>query len=114
MHKMKFKVGDQVLVTAGKDKGQKSEIIAVLPAANKVIVKGVNMYTKHVKPMGDRAGDKVRRERSLDTAKIAIINDKNQVDRIGYKIAKDGSKQRVFKKTGKIVPEIQADKKANK
>ncbi len=102
---MKFKVGDQVLVTAGKDKGQKGEIVKVLPVKDKVVVQGLNMYSKHIKPMGDRAGDKVRKERPMSTAKIAIINNKGQVDRIGYQVAKDGTKQRVFKKTGEVVPE---------
>ena len=101
---MKFKVGDKVLVTAGKDKGQKGEIIKVLPRQDKVLVQGLNIYSKHIKPMGERAGDRVRRERPLSTAKVAIINDKGQVDRISFKVAKDGSKQRIFKKTGQPVP----------
>lgn len=111
---MKFKVGDKVLVTAGKDKGQKSEIVAVVPAENKVVVKGLNMYSKHIKPMGERAGDRVRRERPLPTAKVAIINDKGQADRIGYEVAKDGTKQRVFKKTGQPVPTAVNKKQAKK
>ena len=109
---MKFKVGDKVLITAGKDKGQKGEIVQVLPTQNRVIVQGFNMYSKHIKPIGDRAGDKVRRERPLPVAKIAIINDKGQVDRVGYQVAKDGTKQRVFKKTGQPVPDL--DKKKAK
>ncbi len=109
---MKFKVGDKVLITAGKDKGQKGEIVQVIPAQNKVIVQGFNMYSKHIKPIGDRAGDKIRKERPLPVAKIAILNDKGQVDRVGYQVAKDGSKQRVFKKTGQPVPDL--DKKKSK
>jgi large subunit ribosomal protein L24 len=102
---VKFKVGDKVLVTAGKDKGKTSEITAVLPQANKVVVKDANMYTRHVKPVQGRSGEKVRKERALDTAKIAIINDKGNPDRIGFRVAKDGSKDRIFKKTGKVVPD---------
>ena len=102
---MKFKVGDNVLVTAGKDKGKKSEIIAVDAGNNTVVVKEINMYVKHVKPMNGQAGDKVRKERAMPTAKIAILNDKDQADRIGYTVAKDGTKVRVFKKTGAAVPE---------
>jgi len=103
---MKFKVGDKILVTAGKDKGQKGEIVRVFPTQDKVIVKGLNMYSKHIKPVGDRSGDRVRRERPLWVAKIAIINDKGQVDRISYQVAKDGTKQRIFKKTGQPVPDL--------
>lgn len=108
---MKFKVGDTVLVTGGKDKGKKSEIVRVMPGLNRVVVKGVNMYVKHTKPMQGRAGGKASVERALPTAKVAIINEKGQQDRIGYSIAKDGTKTRVFKKTGAVVPE---PKKASK
>lgn len=109
---MKFKVGDKVLVTAGKDKGKKSEIIAVLPEKNKVVVKDINLYTKNVKPYAGRSGEQVRRERPLPVANIAILNDKDQPDRIGYKVTKDGKKERVFKKTGKVVaePEVKKNK----
>lgn len=102
---MKFKVGDQVIVTGGKDKGKKSEVIAVFPKADKVLVKDVNLYVKHVKPLMDRKGEKVRKERPLPVAKVAILNDKNQADRIAYKLSAKGEKQRVFKKTGQVITE---------
>lgn len=105
---MKFKVGDMVLVTAGKDKGKQAKITAVMPKQNKVVVEGVNMYTRHVKPYMGQSGQVTRRERPMSTAKIAILNDKGEADRIGYKVAKDGSKERVFKKTGKPVSEATA------
>ncbi len=108
---MKFKVGDKVLVTGGKDKGKTSEIVRIIPKSGRIVVKGVNMYVKHMKPIQGRAGSKASMERALPTAKIAIINDKGQQDRIGYSIAKDGTKTRVFKKTGAAVPE---SKKATK
>lgn len=111
---MKFKIGDQVLVTGGKDKGKKSVITRVIPTENRVVVKDVNMYTKHVKPMGERAGDRVRRERPLPVANIAIINDKGQPDRIGYAVAKDGNKERIFRKTGKVVPVAKKEEKTTK
>ncbi len=102
---MKFKVGDKVLVTAGKDKGKKSEIVKVLPKKNKVIVKDVNLYTRHRPPMPvlDKPGEKITKERPIDPAKIAVINDQGEPDRIGYKINKDGSKVRIFKKTGEVI-----------
>ncbi len=102
---MKFKVGDEVIITGGKDKGKKASITRVIPAKDKVVVEGINLYTKHVKPMGGQAGDKVVLERPLPTAKIAILNEKGNPDRIGYSVDKKGSKTRVFKKTGAVVPE---------
>jgi large subunit ribosomal protein L24 len=111
---MKFKVGDKVLVTAGKDKGKKSTIEAVLADENKVVVTDVNMYVKHVKPFNNQPGQRVRRPRPLPTANVAILNDQDQADRVGYSIAKDGTKQRIFKKTGKVIPVAKADKKDSK
>jgi large subunit ribosomal protein L24 len=101
---MKFKVGDMVLVTGGKDKGKKGKIAAVSALDNKVVVEDVNMYVKHVKPLNNQPGQRVRRPRPLPTANVAILNDQDQPDRIGYSIAKDGSKQRIYKKTGKVIP----------
>jgi large subunit ribosomal protein L24 len=102
---MKFKVNDQVIITAGKDKGVKSVITQVFPKENKVIVKDANFYVKHVKPipMMNRPGERTRQERPIGLGNIAILNDKGEPDRIGYKISEDGKKQRIFKKTGKLI-----------
>lgn len=102
---MKFKVGDTVLVTSGKDKGKKSEVIRALPQENTVVVKGLNLFTRHVKPVAGKSGQKIVRERPLSVAKIAHVNDKGEIDRVGYSVAKDGSKVRIFKKTGAAVTE---------
>ena len=102
---MKFKVNDKVLVTAGQDKGQSGVIKKVYPKLNKVLVEGVNKYTKHIRPIAGRAGDKISSERPLHTSSVAIINDKGQPDRIGYAVGKDGSKSRIYKKTGKVIKE---------
>jgi large subunit ribosomal protein L24 len=102
---MKFRVGDQVLVTGGKDKGKKGKVVRVLPKDGTVVVEGANLYVRHVKPMQGRSGDRIRKERPLPLAKVAIINDQGKPDRIGYKIEKDGTKVRMFKKSGKVVPE---------
>lgn len=101
---MKFKVGDQVLVTGGKDKGKQGKIVRVLPLLNRVVVEGMNMYVKHIKPFAGRPGDKIKKERALPTANIAIFNpETKKADRLGVVIAKDGTKSRIYKKTGKVV-----------
>jgi len=117
---MKFKIGDRVLVTAGKDKGKKSVITALLPRLNRVVVKDVNLYYKHTKPFMDKPGEKSRRERPLPVANIAVLNDQDQVDRLAYRRTADGQKERFFKKTGqlakveKLEKAVKADKKAKK
>jgi large subunit ribosomal protein L24 len=107
---MKFRTGDQVIVTGGKDKGKKGTIARVLPEENKVVIEGINMYVKHVKPMGERAGQRASLPRPLPVANIAIINDAGNADRIGYQVTKDGQKTRIFKKTGQPVP-VKTEKK---
>lgn len=111
---MKFKVGDTVIVTSGKDKGVKSTIVKVLPKTDKVVVKDANKYVKHVKPMGGRAGEKMLVERALPTAKIAILNENGAVDRVGYRIEKSGEKTRVYKKTGTVIPEPKKEESKTK
>ncbi len=101
---MKFRVGDMVLVTGGKDKGKKGKVVRVLPVENKVIVENVNIYVKHMKPIQGQAGQRLERPRPLPTAKVAILNNEGKPDRIGYHVAKDGTKERMYKKTGKVVP----------
>ncbi len=108
---MKFRVGDQVLVTAGKDKGKKGAIVAVLPKEEKVVVENINMYVKHRKPMNGQPGERLVLPRPLPTAKVAILNADGKPDRIGYKVNKDGTKNRVFKKTGKVIEEKAKAKK---
>jgi len=101
---MKFKVGDTVLVTGGKDKGKQGKIVKILPDAERVVVEGVNLYIKHIKPYGGKPGDRVRKERALPTANVAIFNpETKKIDRIGYMISKDNTKVRIYKKTQKAI-----------
>lgn len=113
---MKFKVGDKVLITAGKDKGLKSEITAVFADKHEVTVKGANFYVKHVKPvpMLNKPGERIRKERPLSVGKIAILNDKDQLDRIGYKVDDKGNKIRFFKKTGSVISDAKKSTKKTK
>lgn len=75
----KFKKGDVVLVTGGKDKGKTGEIIQVFPKKYTVVVKGANMYKKHVKPTQNTQGGMVSKERPLSTGKISHVQDGKQV-----------------------------------
>jgi large subunit ribosomal protein L24 len=101
---MKFRVGDIVLVTGGKDKGKQGKVLKADPETNTVVVEGANQYVKHLKPMNNQPGQKMLRPRPLPTAKVAILNNEGKADRVGYKVNKDGSKDRIFKKTGKVIP----------
>lgn len=70
----KFKKGETVLITMGKDKGKKGEIVRILPKLNQVVVKGINLYKRHVKPTQNAAGGIVSLERPLPTSKISLID----------------------------------------
>ncbi len=94
----KFKKGDLVLVTAGKDKGKTGEIMRVFPKKDSVIVKGANMYKKHVKPTQNTKGGMVAKERALSTAKI-MLTVAGKAVRVGLKNEKSGV-VRINKQTG--------------
>ena len=77
----KIKKGDTVKVIAGKDKDKEGKVISVNPKKGAVLVEGVNMVTKHTKPM---------------------VMHEGKVTRIGFKV-EDGKKVRVAKTTGKVI-----------
>ena len=98
MKKMFVKTGDTVQVLSGKSKGVQGEVIAVSPAEDKVIVKGVNVVTKHVKPrsMGETGG-LVQVESALYASKVQLVCPKcKEATRVSHK--KGGI--RVCKKCG--------------
>jgi large subunit ribosomal protein L24 len=100
---IKFKVGDTVKITAGKDKGRDGKIEKVLPEESKVVIPGVNLYKKHVKGFGDVKGGVYDIPRPLGFGKIALICPKcKKITRIGFKFAGD-EKVRICKKCKKEI-----------
>lgn len=70
----KFKTNDKVLITAGKHKGKTGKITKIFPQTQKVLVEGVNVYKKHLKPRQTGGqGQIVDRQRPIHTASIALI-----------------------------------------
>ena len=94
----KFKKGDEIIVTAGRDKGKKSKIEKMLTGENKVIAAGINVYKRHRKVSQNKAAGIYEITRPMDVSKIAIICPKcNKQTKVGFKI--DGrDKIRVCKK----------------
>ena len=98
---MRIKKGDTVLVLSGNDKDKKGEVLEVMPKTGKIIVKGVNIRKKHVKPrkQGDEGGI-IPVECSIFSAKVNVVCPKcNKPTKIGYEMDKD-KKVRVCKKCG--------------
>lgn len=97
---MNFKTGDKVVVITGKDKGKEGTITKTLRAENKVIVEGINIVKKHVKPQGNQPGSIVEVEAPIHASNVMIIDPKtNKGTRIGHEIDKKGKKIRVSKKS---------------
>ena len=100
----KIKKGDNIIVIAGKDKGRKG-VVKSLVGSNSVIVEGVNMVKKHVKPNPNKGleGGIVEKELPVDISNVAIFNStSDKADRVGYKIV-DDKKVRFFKSNGELI-----------
>ena len=103
--KVHVKTGDTVMVISGDDKGKKGKVMAVSPKEGKVIVEGVNMVSKHVKPrrMGE-AGCILKAEGAMYASKVQIICPRcKKPTRIGHKLNEDGTKSRTCAKCGEIL-----------
>lgn len=103
--KVHVKTGDTVMVISGDDKGKKGKVMAVSPKEGKVIVEGVNMVSKHVKPkrMGE-AGGILKAEGAMYASKVQIICPRcKKPTRIGHKLNEDGTKSRTCAKCGEIL-----------
>ena len=99
MNKVHVRTGDEVIVINGKDRGKKGKVLEVSPSEGKVIVEGVNVVSKHVKPrkMGEQGGI-IKAESALYADKVQLICPKcGRPTRVGH-IIENGKKFRVCKK----------------
>lgn len=104
-HKMHVRKGDTVQVIAGKDKGKVGEVVSVLPKRSQVIVQGVNIQTKHVKPRQEgESGQVITREAPIHSSNVMLYSEKQKVaSRVCYTFTEDGRKVRMLKKTGEVI-----------
>lgn len=108
---MKFKIGDTVVVIAGKFRktGEKNEpatgkIIKLDRKNNRVVVEGVNMVKRHVKKRGNTPGQIVEFEAPIHASNVMLLDPKTKkASRIGSKTEKDGKKQRIAKKSNTVI-----------
>ncbi|MFV8401464.1 50S ribosomal protein L24 [Mycoplasma sp. 005V] len=110
MNKIKFRKNDEVIVIAGKEKGQTGTIEKVLHNENRVIVKGLNFIKKHNKPsQQNQDGSITEKEAPIHVSNVQLLVKKatkdkpHQSSKIGYKIDAKGNKVRVARKTGKEI-----------
>jgi len=101
----KIRKGDDVIVTAGKDKGKRGTVLRIVDARH-LVVEGVNRVKKHQRPnpMKNQTGGIVDKDMPIDIANVALFNPQTKkADRIGFKLMQDGRKVRVFKSNGEMV-----------
>jgi len=104
-NKVHVKTGDTVVILNGKERGKKGKVLAVSPEEGKVIVKGRNMVSKHVKArkMGEQSGI-VKAEGALYACKVQVVCPRcGKPTRVSHKLYEDGTKERVCKKCGEAL-----------
>ncbi len=102
----KLRNGDEVIVLTGKSNGQRGKISKLITEKGRVVVDGVNMMKKHVKPNPQAGvqGGIVEMESALDISNVALFNSKTgKADKVGIKVQEDGKRVRIFKSNGELV-----------
>lgn len=97
---MKLRKGDTVRVIHGKDRGKEGEIKQVLPAANKVVVNGVNIAKRHTIRRNEKEQSDIKLIEKPIAASNVMLMHKGKVTRVGFKIDAKGNKVRVARRTG--------------
>ena len=101
----KIRKGDDVIVTTGKDKGKRGNVLRVLDE-DRVLVENVNLAKKHTKPNPAKGepGGIIEKEMPIQVSNVALFNPvTGKGDRVGFKTLDDGRKVRVFKSNGEVV-----------
>ncbi|MCW2948476.1 MAG: rplX [Actinoallomurus sp.] len=104
---MKIKKGDDVIVIAGKNKGESGKVLSVDPKRERVVVEGVNLVKRHSKetnqgPRGAKEGGIVTKEGPIHVSNVMLAED-GKPTRVGYRFEDDGTKVRVSRRTGKDI-----------
>lgn len=103
--KLHIKIGDQVQVITGKDKGKIGEVIQVLKKNQQAIVKGINLKIKHVKPIrANEPGQITQNEFPIHSSNIMLYSEKQKIkSRVEYVVDNNNKKMRRLKKTQEIL-----------
>ena len=96
--------GDRVVVTTGRDKGKKGEVLKVFPKDARALVQGVNLVKRHQRQTQTQQAGIVSKESPIHLSNIALTDPKTgAATRIGYKTLGDGRRVRVAKKSGEVI-----------
>ena len=100
----KIRKGDRVIVTTGRDKGKKGEVLKVFPKEDRALVSGVNVVKRHQRQTQRVQGGIVNKESPIHLSNIAHIDpNSGEATRVGFKVLGDGRKVRFAKKSGEVI-----------
>lgn len=102
---MHIKKDDTVVIITGVDKGKKGKVLQAMPKQDKVIVEGVNMVTRHVKPTRQmQQGGRIHQESPIHVSNVMLFDPKaGEGTRVKYRRLEDGTKVRVSVKSGEVL-----------
>lgn len=102
---MKIRKNDKVIVVAGKDRGKIGKVIQLLPEENKVVVEGVNIRYKHLRPKKqNEKGQRIEVSGPLHVSNVMLVDPKtDRPTRLGFKILTNKEKVRIAKKSQEVV-----------
>ena len=99
-----IKKGDKVIVTTGRDKGKKGEVLKIFPKEDRALVAGVNVVKRHQRQTQTAQGGIVNKESTIHLSNLAHVDPKSgNATRIGSKTLSDGRKVRFAKKSGEVI-----------
>jgi large subunit ribosomal protein L24 len=102
----KIKRNDQIVVIAGKDKGKKGRVLRVLVAKNRVLVEGVGMVKKHMKPNPQQnvAGGILEQEAPIHISNVMLVDSEGNKTRVGFQVEGE-KKTRIARTNGGAIAE---------
>ncbi len=101
---MKIKKGDMVVVITGKERNKTGKVVRILKKTDRVVVEGLNKVVRHVRKSKTQAGQRVSFEAPMHASNVMLLDPKTKKGtRVGYKVSKDGKKERIAKKSNSVL-----------
>ncbi|MES2607204.1 MAG: 50S ribosomal protein L24 [Pseudomonadota bacterium] len=102
--RFKIKKGDLVQVTTGKNKGLRGTVQKVLLSEARVIVEGINQVTRHIRPSQQNPSGSITKTLPIHISNVSVLDPSTDApSKVGFKVNPDGTKIRIFKKSGQPV-----------
>ena len=103
---MKLRKGDEVVVVSGEDRGKQGKVLKVFRDKDRVVVEGINFIRRHTRPSpSNPQGGIVEREAGVHVSNVMLVDPRSgRPTRVGARIHEDGTRDRVARKSGEILP----------